>query len=1249
MPASNLTFSQVDGNSFSVNYSRGNGSSRLVIARKGQPVTSVPQNGKDYNHNLIFGKGDELNEGEFVVYDGTIAGFGLFGLSPNTIYHFAVFEYNGSGFGTQYLTQPFLQGQGATLAPPAGQVSGLAVSELNGNSARLSWVNGSGTRRLIVMREGLPVQVNPVDLTAYNGRADFGAGSALAPGTFAVAFSNNSSTTFVEVTQLQPGTTYHVKAFEATGSNGPVFQPAGAPELVFTTADRPTKPSTNLSATIPDGNVLNFSWINGNGTRRLIVVREGAPHTEVPVDGQDYTGNSDFSKATEIAPGHKVVYHTNVHQWMNMTGAKPATRYYIKIYESSGTGSRTTYRLADAPMATFSTSTQPDQMPGELKFAEATPASVLLTYKKGSGTGRLVLARSGAPVDATPQDLMAYNGNAAFGSGTQLGNGNFVLNFGDNSQTRVTGLVPGNTYHYAVFEYNGLQARVFNTNPARASFTQPLRPTIPATGLGFSFPDVNRYRITWVAGNGQRRLVVIRKNNPVEFIPADGQEYAANNDLNQAINLGGEQYAVFFGASQVLDVVGLEPGTRYYIKIFEAAGTGSATQFLTQGAPSGNFVTIGAPQQGPQGHVIKKLNPTSAVLRITGGNGLGRLWVVRHGAPVNAEPQDLQSYNATGAFGSAGSRLGEDNFMVNQNNNEEAEITGLQPGEVYHFAVYEYNGTNLRVYNRTAPYRFTIALPVAPDVPAGSASFSLIEAGSLRLGFAPGNGTGRIVVARADGPVTALPVNGIHYLANANFGLAAEIAPGQKVVYNNTGGLADITGLLAGTTYHFAVYEYTLLKGTYYYLATPLIASRATLPFPTVQANHAQVANIGAATASIGFTAGNGSGRLVLLRQGEAVAMVPAQYATYTASSSFSSAAPQPDGSRVVAATGTTQVDVSGLMPGTTYFGAVFEMNGSSRPAYLIQQPATFRFTTIGAPAIPAANAATDEQRNTSLRLTWTNGSGQKRLVILRAGLPVNAQPVNHSRYPGNSFFTSGSIVPNGNPTDPAPNYVVYNGEAKEVIITNLNPAILYYFAIIEYNDFGTTVLYQHAPYYTGTVTAAIPLPLILDYFRATLQQGRPLLQWATLQEHHTAYFQIESRKGNADFKIEATLPAAGYSSSPRHYHWLHTTPEHGVMQYRLRMVDKDGSFTYSPVVQVEALPVGNTQWQVQGNRLQVWFGSRQNAVLQLKLYDGGGRLMRQVQPEQNIATVNLAGLPRGIYYLAWLEGAQPRRIAILY
>jgi hypothetical protein len=741
LPAKNLTFSHMDGHMFSVSFTAGNGARRLVIARLNAPVTSFPVNGKDYNHNNHFGKGDELNEGEFVVYDGELSGFFLNGLSPSSTYHFAVFEYNGSGFSTTYLIREFAIGNHATLSAPTVQVSGLHATDLNGNSVKINWVNGNGSRRLVVMREGAPVQTNPVDLVAYNGRQDFGNGSQLSPGTFAIAFTNQQSIQSVTATELQPNTTYYVKVFEATGSNGPVFQPAGAPEISFTTLARPTAAAKDLVAGNPDGNVVSIAWKNGNGSRRMVVVREGSPHTETPQDGIDYTGNENFSTAAEIAPGHKIVYHANAFQWMNLRGAKPNTTYYFKVYESSGTGNRTTYRTIDAPAGAFSSSSTPSVAPSNLIFSNATTGGVTIGYSPGNGSGRLLIGRANEPVNVVPEDLKEYRGSSIFGSGQDLGGGNFILNFGGNTQTSVTGLTPGITYHYAVFEYNGNQAKVYNLQPARGSFTQSNRPTQQASNPQFSLINVTQFRLTWTSGNGQRRIVLLRKGAPVGFTPHDGQDYVSNNHAGVAMDLGNGHKVVYNGTSNLVDVVGLEPGQKYFIKIFEAAGNGAQMQYLTTHAPEGNVETLGAPSEGPKAFTMKSASPTSVNLAITPSGGSGTIWVMRESTPVSLLPQDLINYTSNARFGSANTGLGDGHFIVHQSSNTENTLTELKPGTTYHLAALSYNGGNPFVFNRTAVLYYSFTTPFKPGKASGNPVFPIVDAGSMRITWTTGDGT----------------------------------------------------------------------------------------------------------------------------------------------------------------------------------------------------------------------------------------------------------------------------------------------------------------------------------------------------------------------------------------------------------------------------------------------------------------------------------------------------------------------------
>src|SRR4051812_23437107 len=103
-PSSNLFFLTTEGNSLSFGWTNGNGAKRIVIARKDNPVTAMPVNGVDYFGSSIFGSGNELSTGQFVIYNGSGSSATITNLVSGSVYYFAIIEYNGTGFSTEYLT-----------------------------------------------------------------------------------------------------------------------------------------------------------------------------------------------------------------------------------------------------------------------------------------------------------------------------------------------------------------------------------------------------------------------------------------------------------------------------------------------------------------------------------------------------------------------------------------------------------------------------------------------------------------------------------------------------------------------------------------------------------------------------------------------------------------------------------------------------------------------------------------------------------------------------------------------------------------------------------------------------------------------------------------------------------------------------------------------------------------------------------------------------------------------------------------
>ena len=106
------------------------------------------------------------------------------------------------------------------------------------------------------------------------------------------------------------------------------------------------------------------------------------------------------------------------------------------------------------------------------------------------------------------------------------------------------------------------------------------------------------------------------------------------------------------------------------------------------------------------------------------------------------------------------------------------------------------------------------------------------------------------------------------------------------------------------------------------------------------------------------------------------------------------------------------------------------------------------------------------------------------------------------------------------------------------------------------------------------------PLPVTLTAFTATA--AGPLaarLAWATASETNSARFEVERGVDGVGFAKIGAVAAAGNSSSPRQYDFRDAALPAGAngLYYRLRLVDQDGTATYSPVraVRLGAAPAG--------------------------------------------------------------------------
>jgi len=945
----NLSYSSIEGTSFTITFNRGDGLNRIVVVRKDDAVSFLPTNGTSYNA-LEFGTGAPVAPGEYVVYNGSMNSVTISGLAPNSVYHFAVFEYNGTGNTTEYLLSP-LRGNKSTAVPPATAAVSITPNTLAGNFLRMGVVGGSGDRRLVLMRKGASVDAVPMDLTAYPVGAMIGNNK--------VVYNGNINGNVFDLSSLTTSTDYYFAVFEYNGLNKPVYQTAAPTTTKVTTNQRPTVNSTNFVSEGKDGDRITIRYKLGNGASRVIIARQGQPVTATPVDGTTYSGNLSFggTGSSNLGDGQFVVYNGfNMNDAgsnsMTITSLPRNTTYHFAIYEYDyDANGKPVYQSISPATTNGSTHDEPTIQAKDISFEAISDKYATVKYKAGNGSGRLLICRKGAPVNVTPTDLTSYGPSAALGYGGVINGDNFVLSDAGES-TVVQRLQSSTEYHFAVFEYNGYLGKLYlDANPARGQMTSATRPTLPASTMLFSNIDGNSIKLSWNNGNGKARVIVARKGAAVTTTAGefgdlkDNTLYAADAQFGLGAQVKQGEFVVYNDSVGTVEtrnsctVTGLEPNTIYHFAVYEYGRLGDVVQFATASPSTTTNVLMASsstakpPTSSGTLFTVTSFANRTISLSWNPGGGEMRILLAKAGSPVDGVPVNLTDYTADD-FGK-GSQVGNGNFVVYKGKGNTCTVNGLQPGVTYHFTVVEANGNLAPVFQNTVttpPLTGSKTTVERPTVAPNNVSFSNMTQTGFTISWARGNGAKSLVIMRAVSNPTVKPVDGQTYIANPLFGGGVDISSDgtkQYVVYNGDKNTVDVTGLQPGETYLVNVFEYEepASLGTAYLTAQFATGFKQIVGAPLSQATALKAKWINGETVKLDWEIGSGQRRMIIAREGAAVTGVPSDNTTYNPNSQFGSGQSVGTGNFVVySGTGNT-TNVSNLKPTKTYHFTIYEFN----------------------------------------------------------------------------------------------------------------------------------------------------------------------------------------------------------------------------------------------------------------------------------------------------------------------------------
>lgn len=167
-------------------------------------------------------------------------------------------------------------------------------------------------------------------------------------------------------------------------------------------------------------------------------------------------------------------------------------------------------------------------------------------------------------------------------------------------------------------------------------------------------------------------------------------------------------------------------------------------------------------------------------------------------------------------------------------------------------------------------------------------------------------------------------------------------------------------------------------------------------------------------------------------------------------------------------------------------------------------------------------------------------------------------------------------------------------------------------------------------------------LPVELLEFTATIQESHNHLVWTTAKEINSDYYQIERSLDGQNFEKIAQLKAAGQSDESKTYQYddLAELDVNRVL-YRLRMVDQDGKFQLSNVIELELK--GRQDFRIFPNPakdfIQFSFQIEDREKVEIQIFDLSGKevLRKKITGNDNLQyfELDIQHLPVGIYQIS--------------
>ncbi|NLF43301.1 MAG: fibronectin type III domain-containing protein, partial [Bacteroidales bacterium] len=588
---------------------------------------------------------------------------------------------------------------------PTEQASLIVFSNVSYSSMSLSWTNGNGASRIVIVNSTNSF-TDPANGTDPSASAVYG-------GTGEQVVYNGTGHT-VNITGLDEATTYWFRVYEYNNSG--VY-------TLYNTSTNTGNPNSETTTIAPCGDesfsnipassdsYLTRNWTGDNGgtwsatnaktnqtiTGKAITIRGPgvltSPITTGGIKDLSFKTKFPYSESSGLLDIKVNGASVGTVSYAEMNGDTPITKTISNINIEGDvivtiTAITARFTIDDLVWTCYNDNcTKPTVQSTTAGISMPGKNTATLSWTSGDGENNLVVIKEGSAVDAFPLDNTTYEASASFGEGTEIGSGNYVAYAGTGNSISLSNLSGGTTYHIAVFSYNcnnGFE-KYLTTGAATTSFTTLID---QAGNLRVFCSDATSASLSWDAPAGITEGVIIAMKSGTTDVPDISglpSAYIANATYGSGSSFGtaGDlSYVVYKGTATTVDVSGLTANGDYRIRAFAFKANEWATDVERLEINNLGIPEVSNLQGAGQatGATLSWGNPDAACF--------DEIIIVAHTASIGGIPSGTYTAHSNDYLDVNNPAFPGGGIVVYNGTGDTQTITGLTNGTPYYFKVF---------------------------------------------------------------------------------------------------------------------------------------------------------------------------------------------------------------------------------------------------------------------------------------------------------------------------------------------------------------------------------------------------------------------------------------------------------------------------------------------------------------------------------------------------------------------------------